>query len=85
MNGNNIGFHLQTQKLELHTKYGTMWKYCWRGSFEWTHNKNASTESKIRTSNKINSTSEITHEEVSFEWLHNKISSHNQKLELQAK
>ena len=49
------------------------------------HNKNASTESKIRTSNKINSTSEITHEEVSFEWLHNKISSHNQKLELQAK
>ena len=49
MNGHTIGFHAQTQKLELHTKYivepeSTAEEV----SFEWSHHRISSTDSKVR-------------------------------------
>ena len=50
LNGNTIGFYPQTQNLELHTKYIVP---CERTvdevSFEWSHPRILSTDSKVRT------------------------------------
>ena len=50
VNGHTIGFYPQTQNLELHTKYIVP---CERTveevSFEWSHPRILSTESKVRT------------------------------------
>ena len=50
LNGNTIGFYPQTQKLELHTKYIVP---CERTaeevSFEWSHPRILSTDTKVRT------------------------------------
>ena len=49
MNGHTIGFHSQTQKLELHTKYIAPESTAEEVSFEWSHNRILSTVSKVRT------------------------------------
>ena len=49
MNGHTIGFHPQTQKLELHTKYIAPESTAEEVSFEWSHNRILSTVSKVRT------------------------------------
>ena len=49
MNGHTIGFHPQTQKLELHTKYIAPESTGEEVSFEWSHNRILSTVSKVRT------------------------------------
>ena len=50
LNGHIIGFHPQTQKLELRTKQIAL---CERTveevSFEWSHHRISSTDSKVRT------------------------------------
>ena len=63
-NGHTVGFHPQTQKLELHTKQIVPCKITAEEvSFEWSHRRISSTDSKVRTTYKAKSA-----EEVSFEW-----------------
>ena len=50
LNGNTIGFHPQTQKLELHTKYIVPCESTTEEvSFEWQHHRMLTTDSKVRT------------------------------------
>ena len=52
MNGHTIGFHPQTQKLELHTKYKKKIapeSTAEEVSFEWSHHRISSTDTKVRT------------------------------------
>ena len=57
LNGNTIGFHPQTQKLELHTKYIVPCESTTEEvSFEWQHHRMLTTDSKVRTMYEINST-----------------------------
>ena len=49
LNGNNIGFHPQTQKLEIHTKYIVPCESTAEEvSFEWKQHRIPSTDSKVR-------------------------------------
>ena len=56
MNGNTLEFHPETQKLELHTKQILPYeKTAEEVSFEWSHRRISSTDSKVRTTYKTNS------------------------------
>ena len=69
LNGNTIGFHPQTQKLELHTKQIVPCESTAEGfSFEQPHHRISSIGSIVRTTHKTNSAkpSESTAEEVSL-------------------
>ena len=49
MNGNTIGFHSQTLKLELHTKYIVPSESTAEEvSFEWSHHRVSSTDTRVR-------------------------------------
>ena len=68
LNGHTIGFHPQTQKLELQTKYIVApEKTAEEDSFEWQHHRVSSTDSKVRTTLNTVVPCESTAEEVSFE------------------
>ena len=50
MNGHTRGFHSQTQKLELHTKYIVPCESTAEEvSYEWSHQRISFTNSKVRT------------------------------------
>ena len=50
LNGHTIGFHPQTQKLEVHTKQIVPCENTAEEvSFEWSHYRISSTDSKVRT------------------------------------
>ena len=56
MNGNTLEFHPETQKLKLHTKQILPCeKTAEEVSFEWSHRRISSTDSKVRTTYKTNS------------------------------
>ena len=82
MNGYTIGFHPQTQKLELRTKHRAPCESTAEEvSFEWLHHSISSTDSKVRTTYKTNiAPCESTAEEVSFEWSLHRISSTDSKV-----
>ena len=77
MNGLDIGFHPQIQKLEP-AKY--IVRPCettaQEVSFEWSHHKISSTDSKIRAAY----TKFSIAEEVSYEWSHHRISFTDSKI-----
>ena len=57
LNGHTIGFHPQTQKLELHKKKTVPCESTTEEvSFEWLHHRISSTDSKVRTTYQIDST-----------------------------
>ena len=81
LNGSTIGFHPQTQKLELHTKYIVPCEStAEEASFEWSHHRISSPDSKLELHTKSIVPSESTAEEVSFEWSHHRISSTDSKV-----
>ena len=57
LNGHTIGFHPQTQHLEPHTKQTVSCESTAEEvAFEWSHHGISSTDSKVRTTYKTNST-----------------------------
>ena len=75
-------FRSRTQTLELHTKQIVPRESTAEEvSFEWSHNRISSTDSKVRTTcTKQIVPCENTAEEVSFEWSHHRNSSTDSKV-----
>ena len=75
LNDHTIGFHPQTQKLELQTKQVSCENTAEEVSFERSNHRNSSADSKLELCTKQIVPCATTAEEASFEWSNHRISS----------